>query len=266
LGLAFTPSPVKKPSFQKFSKDLDILTRSLKRNLYFREHPFVNPHSHIYRKLGIRSDFNPPQSFPQVSEFARLVRRDTRNFFFRSTKYSTCNNLSPSQYSALRHLREDSRIKIVPADKGGRIVVLDTMEYEQKMLNILTDTNTYERVTWNYIELSFAELLHNISILQQSVPDKIWNWISKPFESPSVGKMYGLPKVHKIDIPPRPILPGCDTPTERLALLAEFCLKDITPLSESYIRDSFDFIEKLKKVEFLEGSLLCTADIKLYVS
>ena len=46
---------------------------------------------------------------------------------------------------ALRELRQDGDLAIVPADKGGGLVVLDRLDYDSKVLKLLSCLNTYER-------------------------------------------------------------------------------------------------------------------------
>jgi hypothetical protein len=190
-----------------------------------------------------------------------LVRKEARRKFFRSTKYAVGDNLSSLQSSALQRLRGNLGLKILPADKGGMVVVLDAEEYRVKMLNLLSDINTYERVELSSVNTAFENLLHEVSGIRGELPDKIWDWISEPFKSPRVGNMYGIPKIHKLNVPLRPILPGNGTPTERLAMLAEYCLKEIPMGAQSYVKDSFDFVEKLKHLKLQEHDLLCSVDV-----
>ena len=51
-------------------------------------------------------------------------------------------NLSMLEYKALRDLRKDDSIIILPSDKGRATVVLDKTEYEEKITTMLSDTNT----------------------------------------------------------------------------------------------------------------------------
>ena len=46
---------------------------------------------------------------------------------------------------ALADLRKDDSIRIFPADKGGKFVILDTDSYKQKALDLLNDEVTYEK-------------------------------------------------------------------------------------------------------------------------
>lgn len=55
----------------------------------------------------------------------------------------------PKRYiNALSHMANDHNIIISPADKGGGIVIMETTEYKNKILQLLQDKHTYEK---NYL-------------------------------------------------------------------------------------------------------------------
>ena len=55
------------------------------------------------------------------------------------------SNLSEDELKALDQLKKDQNIRILPADKGRIVVVLDTKEYKQKCESLLSDTVTYKK-------------------------------------------------------------------------------------------------------------------------
>ena len=57
---------------------------------------------------------------------------------------NTHNNLSPLEMKALKELRKDQNIVILPADKDRVTIILDTRDYGNKHLNIIGDQNTYK--------------------------------------------------------------------------------------------------------------------------
>lgn len=54
-------------------------------------------------------------------------------------------NLTKAERKALKDLKQDNHITILPADKGNATVVLDAEAYEQKVWNLLQDT-VYEKI------------------------------------------------------------------------------------------------------------------------
>ena len=61
--------------------------------------------------------------------------------------------------------------------------------------------------------------------------------------------MYGLPKVHKVGIPLKPIVSAIGSPTYQLA--KELCciLSPIAGKSNSYIHNSSHFVEMISKIQ-----------------
>ena len=66
----------------------------------------------------------------------------------------------------------------------------------------------------------------------------------------NLGKLHLLPKIYKslYDVPRRPIIPNCGTPTEKISEFFDRQLKPIMQKSWSYIKDSGDFIRKIKNL------------------
>ena len=52
-------------------------------------------------------------------------------------------NLSAEERKALKELRSDSNIKIMKADKGNCTVVMNTKDYDDKLLALLNDCKVY---------------------------------------------------------------------------------------------------------------------------
>ena len=57
---------------------------------------------------------------------------------------TTTTNLHPSESKALRELRSDNSLMILPADKGRTTVVMNKRAYDAKVVNMLLDTSTYK--------------------------------------------------------------------------------------------------------------------------
>ncbi|KAK3747117.1 hypothetical protein QZH41_006059 [Actinostola sp. cb2023] len=72
-----------------------------------------------------------------------------------------------------------------------------------------------------------------------------------------------LPKIHKPDIPGRPIISGCDSPTEKLSIYIDYHLKPLVPLIPSYIRDTKHFLSHIFSLPtpLPPDTLLATIDV-----
>ena len=56
-------------------------------------------------------------------------------------------NLSKNEQNALKDLRNDRSIIIKEADKGGGVLIMDRDFYENKISNMLQDTDFYLRIS-----------------------------------------------------------------------------------------------------------------------
>ncbi len=72
---------------------------------------------------------------------------------------------------------------------------------------------------------------------------------------------YGLPKIHKPEVPRRPIVSSIASPTYNLA---KFLTRIISPLlgkTSTFIKGSGDFVEKARSIRLEEGSILVSFDV-----
>ena len=91
------------------------------------------------------------------------------------------------------------------------------------------------------------------------------------FKKPcNFGKLYFLPKIHKriFNVPGRPVISNCGTPTEKVSEFLDSHLQSIMRKCLSYVKDSGDFISKIKRIGSVPANaILVTADVVgLYTS
>ena len=76
--------------------------------------------------------------------------------------------------------------------------------------------------------------------------------------------MYLLPKIHKrlFNVPGRPVILSCGSPTEKVSEFLDSHLKGIMQESWSYIKDLNDFIKKVKNLKDIpQDALLAIIDV-----
>ena len=72
----------------------------------------------------------------------------------------------------------------------------------------------------------------------------------------------GLPKIHKVNNPGRPIVSSNNHPTERISQFVDFHLKPLVFTIPSYVKDTTDFLNKLAIFNRLpDNALLVTLDV-----
>ena len=80
----------------------------------------------------------------------------------------------------------------------------------------------------------------------------------------NLGKLFLLPKIHKRlhDVPGRPVISNCGTPTEKVSEFLDMQLKPIMQKSWSYSKNSGNFIREIKNLtDIPEGAILVAADV-----
>ena len=104
-----------------------------------------------------------------------------------------------------------------------------------------------------------------------SITEKELKYFTIEFrKATNLGKLYLLHKIHKRleNVPGRPVISNCGTPTEKVSEFLDSQLKPLMQSSRSYIKDSGDFIKKIKNIGTIpKDSILVTADfVGLYPS
>jgi len=86
-------------------------------------------------------------------------------------------------------------------------------------------------------------------------------WLSQTTNPPRIPVFYTLTKIHKPIMVGRPIISGCDGPTERISSFVDTLLQPIAQKQQSYIKDTTDFINFIEKTKIDEDTILVTMDV-----
>ena len=89
----------------------------------------------------------------------------------------------------------------------------------------------------NFLETIFNHHHINAKTLKFLIPPK----------KPRTSLFYNLPKIHKPDIPGRPIVSSVNSLTENISEFLTLCIKPITPKLKSYIKDTKEKLYDIQK-------------------
>ena len=124
-------------------------------------------------------------------------------------------NITKSEHLALENLMKDKDHIIVTADKGVGLVVMDKTEYITKCEALLQDNSVYQHLskdTSPTIHKELIKILHdykNNNFISETEYTQL-----RPHGSISpAGRFYGLPKIHKNNMPIQTIVSACGTAT-----------------------------------------------------
>ena len=87
-------------------------------------------------------------------------------------------------------------------------------------------------------------------------------WLSQTPSPPRVPvPFYTLTKIHKPVLTGRPIISGCDGPTERTSSFLDHILQPIAKAQKSYLKDTTQFINFIEKRQVLNNAILVSMDV-----
>ena len=154
-------------------------------------------------------------------------------------------------------LKKLKSIRICKADKGGKLVLINSNDYVSKMNSLLSDASTYRKLNFN--PLSKMQSFYNAELkkLIHEFPEDRGFLSSFLSTLPSLPYAYGLPKVHKQDTPLRPIISNVNSPSYVLSKkLAKLLSSLVGTFSNCNLRHTSDLISKLKDVNPYQCKLI----------
>ena len=86
-------------------------------------------------------------------------------------------------------------------------------------------------------------------------------WLSQTPNPPRIPEFYTLTKIHKPTITGRPIISGCDGPTEKISSFVDTLLQPISKSQESYLNDTTDFINFIERTSVNKQAFLVSMDV-----
>lgn len=271
---------------QSTSTNLDPVSKTTpvnKKKFRFTEPKRWNPPSHIIPvEVGALTDTIKLTTAHEVDKIAKKSSnsKNKKNFkpgnndlnfnWFINNKDK--NNLTVEEMNSLRDLKLNENIIIKPADKGGATVIMDRGAYQLEAERQLNNEKYYRRIDGpmapnNLVKIKaiFSKILKKKFITQAQ-----YNYLTGP-EDYNIRKFYLLPKIHKPkakwpqkNMPEgRPIVSDSNSESCRTA---EFLDSFINPLALSnntaIIRNTYEFINKIRDQDVNPDSLLVTGDIK----
>ncbi|XP_046406364.1 uncharacterized protein LOC124171266 [Ischnura elegans] len=165
-------------------------------------------------------------------------------------------NMTAGERTALKALRENQDILILPADKGNATVLMKQVEYQKKISELLSDT-IYRKLGKN--PMAKAERETKAIIKKSSIPLEEKRGLIT--SAPKPPRLYGLPKVHKEGVPLRPIVSQIDAPTYRLAKYLARTLQNHTGTTTTHVKNSAHFVEMIRYMTIANEDIMVSFDV-----
>ena len=170
-------------------------------------------------------------------------------------------NLKKDEIIALKVLKADKNCMVLTADKGVVLVVIDTVDYIKKANEILEDTNTYRVIQTDPTSrlknrlISILRRIKTATGLQENIYRKMYPTGASP------PRFYGLPKIHKKNIPLRPIVSSIGSVAYGLAKVLADIIKPLMGCSEHHVQNSQMFVEEVKDMKLEKGECITSYDV-----
>ena len=104
-----------------------------------------------------------------------------------------------------------------------------------------------------------TEYNRKLKTILKDVPDLVKKFFSF---MPSLPYLYGLPKIHKLNNPLRPIVCTASSVTYKLSKFLASILKQLNgKISSSYVLNTEDFVSKIRNID-LNGKVMVSFDVK----
>ena len=140
---------------------------------------------------------------------------------------------------------------------------MNTKDYLTKIHTRLQDRNTYKPLTYNprsaivNDKCTLIEYVHSQQIIDMATKEFLL-----PHKNTHTLLFYGLPKTHKPGCPLRPIVSGCDGPTDHISTYVTHFIQPLASNLPSHVKDIKHFLNLIKKLPPLPADVfLVTADV-----
>ena len=254
-GLKFIPTP-SSINKAKIKENLEVFGRKLRLKWHFKDKDNFSPLDPFVEK----SKFSP-KGDAMIEVYMSCLEEKILNMA--DNFKPSYNNLTREERTALNDLRDDYSIVIKEADKGSAVVVWDREDYIKEASSQLQDNNVYEETSFEAEVLSdkILQILNEMKI-KEEITDKNIEYFM--INNPRLARFYLLPKIHKrlSNVPGRPVVSHVGFHTERISSFVDYHLQPLAKNVRSYIKDTNDFLLKLKDIKNLpKDAIMVTVDV-----
>ena len=157
--------------------------------------------------------------------------------------------------------KDDAEIIILPADKGRMTVIMNKSDYIEKANTLLKDTEKYQPLDTDPSKTTVNRINQKLKHLKDKdkLEETSYNRI-RPNDA-STAKFYGLPKIHKENIPLRPIVSLPGSPTYELSKYLAMILQPLVKTSPHTINNTNAFLTNIKDLKLETDEILISFNV-----
>ena len=221
--------------------------------------PKEHLYEHIHQKSRNKSKRRPNPPNKTLDSFKRAFKMDLLQD---KTLVNNIPNLTKEEWKGINELKQNPHIVIKKADKGSAIVIMQTTDYLREGYRQLNDRNFYIKLKEDPTQSISDKICNVLTEMRQLklITEKTFDYLN--IKNPKAGRFYLLPKIHKKQVPGRPICSSIGHPMCNISKFVDAHIKDYVPQTKSYVRDTQHFISRLKELgKIPEGAILVTLDV-----
>ena len=161
---------------------------------------------------------------------------------------SICSKrVNQSLHNTPYKLSKDPNIRVCKHDKRNGIAVMNTEDYYGKLDKIVNDKSKFVEPKEEAGIKAIIQKETSITYYIKKYMKKIEGYAKLIPSGSKPGKLYGQAKVHKSNVPLRPVVSMVDTPEYNLAKYLDNMIKPYIP-DTHLLRSTEDFLERLKTI------------------
>ena len=173
----------------------------------------------------------------------------------------TRSNISRGEREALKNLKNDESITIVKADKGNCTVVLDTTDYQSKMNDLLSDEDTYTSIRKNPVKKIERILNAKLLALKRNGRFTEAQYFKLRSTDGIIPRIYGLIKIHKNDLPLRPIVSMIGSPLYEVSKYLATVIAPSVGTTCFSVKNTFQFVNFLESCKCSSEDIMVSFDV-----
>ena len=171
------------------------------------------------------------------------------------------SNLTNEEKQALRNLSKNEEIIITHGDKGNCTVVLDKSDYDARINDLLTDSNTYAHLKSDLkgnIERKLNKFVYML-FTKNRISQQTYRYLQR---TDSIApRVYGLPKIHKTSFPFRPTVSFINSPLHNLSKCIAVLLTPLVGANGFTVKNFYEFAEQLKYLTINHDECMVSFDV-----
>ena len=208
----------------------------------------------------VKSNWMPPPQQPiTFTSYLESVKTQLADIRINKPK----NNLLRNELTALKELKNNSAIELKNVDEGTTTVIMNKSNKIQEAEVQLENREHYKPLGALMVSTTQTKANQIIDNLYwgKHIDGMAKKWLSQTSSPPRIPVFSTLTKIHKPIPVGRPIISGCDGPTEKISSFVDTLLQPIAQKQQSYIPDTTGFINFIEKTKIGQDTILVTMDV-----